>query len=115
MPKNSTEILRLADDWAASLLTRDATAPPPHGITLPPRPDKTKLAARLVGQAEDLDALFRGLTRWALLCSEPQQAETLMRMALRCQSQAVKTTAALADMGAPKPIIFEQRMEATGD
>ncbi len=109
-PPTAVDILQKTDDWLASLPKR-AASPPNHAITLPPRRSGIKLAARLASQVEDLDLLFRGLVERALVCADPMQMDVLMRAALRCQLQAVRTTQTLATLGVPRPVIFEQAID----
>lgn len=75
--------------------------------------DLKRPEAMLMTQASTLDVLFHNLTRRAMSADYLSQYEAYMRMALKAQSQARATVAALAEMKNPHPVLIAKQANLT--
>lgn len=97
-PNNTARILALADGWAKSL-PAGAVQPPAQDIALTRDPEpKQSPEARLEKQIADLDLLWVGLARRAAASTDVHATDMLLRLALRCQQQATRAVATLAEI-----------------
>jgi len=102
MSKNSVEILKLVDDWAASVAHKNKSATvqtPGHGIALLRDPSANMSPqARLEAQVKELDAVWVGLAQRATQAGDTYQTQMLLSLALRCQQQTTRAVQTLAEM-----------------
>lgn len=98
----AVNVLQLADDWVHSVATTGkAVQVPAHDILLTRDADVRQTPeARLQAQVADLDRLFVGLAQRAAQAGNVHATDLLLRLALRCQQQATRAVATLADMKA---------------
>lgn len=71
--------------------------------------DMSRPEAMLIAQAHTLDALFNNLARRAQNNASAgylEASDRYMRLALKAQSQAIRTIEALAEMKNPRPVAF---------
>ena len=97
-PNNAAHILALADGWTKSL-PAGAVQPPAQDIALTRDPEpKQSPEARLEKQIADLDLLWIGLARRAAASTDAHATDMLLRLALKCQQQATRAVATLAEI-----------------
>jgi hypothetical protein len=107
--KTATDILKLADNWTASIPRTATTRLPDQAIVLTRAEADTKSAeTMLVTQARDLDKLFIGLAKRAIQSGDAHEADMLLRLALKAQAQCFRTLQVLGELKSPRPVTFIQ-------
>lgn len=108
--KTAADVLGLVDALTA-LAVRPRTQAVEPEMPLAPEPvrtgaDTATASAMLTAQAQNLDALFVGLTARAAKAEDVRQADMILRLALKAQAQCANTLRILGDLKQPRVVAF---------